>query len=54
MISKASNDSDQSRMRHLLSHAFSEPALQEQEPIISRYLDLMVSNLYERPRLSVR
>lgn len=32
-------------MRKLLSHAFSESALREQEPILTGYFDLLVSRL---------
>lgn len=45
-----SNDVDHSRMRRLLSHAFSESALREQEPLITRYLDLLIGKLYDQAR----
>ncbi|KAL9122895.1 MAG: hypothetical protein Q9187_000546 [Circinaria calcarea] len=43
-----SNDADHSRMRRLLSHSFSERALQEQAPLINKYLDLLISQLRQR------
>jgi cytochrome P450 len=35
------------RLRRGLSHAFSEKALRDQEPLIKKYVDLLVSNLRE-------
>ena len=35
-------------MRRLLSHAFSESALQEQEPLITSYFDLLIRKLYDQ------
>ena len=35
-------------MRRLLNHAFSESALQEQEPLITSYLDLLIQKLREQ------
>ena len=35
-------------MRRLLSHAFSESALREQESILTAYFDLLVSQLEEQ------
>ncbi|KAL9097591.1 MAG: hypothetical protein Q9165_000487 [Trypethelium subeluteriae] len=35
------------RMRRLISHAFSEKALREQEPLIKKYVDLLVKRLRE-------
>ncbi|KAL9108200.1 MAG: hypothetical protein Q9187_008323, partial [Circinaria calcarea] len=43
-----SNDADHSRMRRLLSHAFSEQALREQEPIIKQYIDLLMQKLHQQ------
>ncbi|QDS68969.1 hypothetical protein FKW77_008901 [Venturia effusa] len=40
-------DEDHARQRRLLSHAFSERALRDQEDIIQGYVDLLVSNLRE-------
>jgi cytochrome P450 len=40
-----SNDADHTRMRRLLAHAFSDAALREQEPILTQYFDLMVTEL---------
>lgn len=39
------NDADHSRMRRLLSHAFSDKALREQEPLIQVYVDNLISGL---------
>ena len=36
------------RMRHVLSHAFSERALKEQEPIIQKYVDLLIAQLLDQ------
>jgi cytochrome P450 len=38
---------DHSRQRRLLSHAFSEKALKEQEPLLQSYVDLLVRRLHE-------
>jgi cytochrome P450 len=40
-----SNDVDHARMRRLVSHAFSEKALRDQEPILQEYVNLLVSTL---------
>ncbi|KAJ5108111.1 Cytochrome monooxygenase lcsI [Penicillium angulare] len=39
------DDADHSRTRRLLSHAFSEKALREQEDLIQSYVDLLVDGL---------
>ncbi|KKK15075.1 hypothetical protein AOCH_003943 [Aspergillus ochraceoroseus] len=39
------NDADHSRMRRLLSHALSDKALREQEPLLQSYVDLLVKRL---------
>lgn len=44
----APNDTDHARIRKLLSHAFSETALREQEPILSTYFDLFISRLKDQ------
>ncbi|APA13827.1 hypothetical protein SS1G_13923 [Sclerotinia sclerotiorum 1980 UF-70] len=41
------DDKDHARYRRLLSHAFSEKALREQEPLIQKYIDLLIQRLYE-------
>jgi len=41
------DDADHSRYRRLLSHAFSDKALREQEPLITPYVDLLISRLHE-------
>ena len=41
------DDGDHSRYRRLLSHAFSDKALREQEPLIKQYVDLLISRLHE-------
>ncbi|KAJ6008198.1 Cytochrome monooxygenase lcsI, partial [Penicillium herquei] len=43
-----SNDEDHARERRLLSHAFSEKSLREQEQLIQSYADLLVSRLNEK------
>ncbi|KAJ5703563.1 Cytochrome monooxygenase lcsI, partial [Penicillium malachiteum] len=42
-----SNDEDHARGRRILSHAFSERSLREQEALIQSYVDLLVSRLSE-------
>ncbi|KAL9046724.1 MAG: hypothetical protein Q9214_000511 [Letrouitia sp. 1 TL-2023] len=42
------NDADHSRFRRLLSHAFSENALRQQEPLLQSYVDLLISKLREQ------
>lgn len=42
------NDADHSRIRRLLSHAFSDKALREQEPLIQGYIDSLVTGLKKR------
>ena len=49
-----SNDADHSRIRHLLSHAFSESALREQEPLITSYVDLLIVKLREQIEASAQ
>lgn len=39
------------RMRRLFSHAFSERALREQEPLIRSYVDVMIDSLYADAKL---
>jgi cytochrome P450 len=41
------NDADHSRYRRLLSHAFSEKSLQDQAPLIKKYIDLFINRLRE-------
>jgi len=41
------SDADHARYRRLLSHAFSEKSLREQEPLIKHYIDLLISRLHE-------
>ena len=41
------NKADHARYRHLLAPVFSEKALREQEPIIQKYISLMISKLKE-------
>ncbi|OBT52420.1 hypothetical protein VE04_06896 [Pseudogymnoascus sp. 24MN13] len=42
------NRADHSRQRRLVSHAFSDKALREQEPLIKGYVDLLIQRLHER------
>lgn len=44
----AANEADHSRERRLISHAFSDKALREQEYIIQQYADLLVQRLHEQ------
>jgi cytochrome P450 len=39
---------DHSRYRKSLAHAFSEKALRDQEPLIGKYVDLLIEKLKER------
>ena len=41
-------DSEHSRMRRLLAHAFSEKALREQEPLVMSYVDMFIDKLHEQ------
>ena len=43
------SDSDHSRIRRLLAHAFSDKALREQEPLIQSYVDLLIAKLRTQP-----
>lgn len=43
-----SDNTDHSRFRRLLSHAFSDASLRGQEPIIKSYVDLLVQRLREK------
>ncbi|KAI9846981.1 MAG: hypothetical protein M1837_003337 [Sclerophora amabilis] len=45
-------DKDHSRMRRLVSHAFSEKALREMEPLIRSYVDLFIRNVREKVEAS--
>jgi cytochrome P450 len=42
------NDQDHSRMRHAFSHAFSNKALKEQEPLLVKFVDLLGQVLQEK------
>lgn len=42
-----------SRVRRIFSHAFSDKALRDQEPLIQRYIDLLVQRLRERAEQGV-
>jgi cytochrome P450 len=41
------NDADHSRIRRVFSHAFSDKALKEQEPLLAKYIDLLGEKLQE-------
>jgi cytochrome P450 len=45
LTSPVSNDEDHSRIRKLISHAFSDAALRQQEVILTKYFDLLVQGL---------
>ncbi|KAL9005678.1 MAG: hypothetical protein Q9188_001537 [Gyalolechia gomerana] len=42
------NDADHSRIRRLLSHAFSDKALREQEPLIQVYVNTLIDGLRKK------
>ena len=44
----AANQTDHTRFRKLFSHAFSDNALLEQEPLLTTYFELLVSKLKEQ------
>ena len=44
----AANPEDHARIRKLLSHGFTEHALKTQEPIVQKYVDLLIERLCER------
>ncbi|KAL8950541.1 MAG: hypothetical protein Q9222_003430 [Ikaeria aurantiellina] len=46
----SANDADHSRYRRLLSHAFSDRALRQQEPLLMKYIDLLVTRLHEHAK----
>ncbi|KAL8828357.1 MAG: hypothetical protein Q9191_002640 [Dirinaria sp. TL-2023a] len=46
----SANDADHARYRRLLSHAFSERALRQQEHLVLQYIDLLVNRLVEKAR----
>lgn len=39
---------DHTRMRKMLTHAFSDKAMREQEPIVQQYVNLLMDKLHER------
>lgn len=41
------DDSSHSRQRHIFSHAFSNKALTEQEPLVRGYVDTLIQRLYD-------
>ncbi|PVI00442.1 cytochrome P450 monooxygenase-like protein [Periconia macrospinosa] len=49
----SSNDTDHTRMRRLLNHAFSDQALRSQEHIIQGYISLFISKLHEKASQNV-
>ena len=46
----SASDADHARQRKLLSHAFSDQALREHEPILRSYADLLVKQLREESK----
>jgi cytochrome P450 len=44
----SANDTDHHRIRRLISHAFSEKALREQEPILQEYVDTLIRRLKDQ------
>ena len=42
------DDESHNRIRKLLSHAFSEKAMREEEPLITKYFDLLIRKLHEQ------
>ncbi|KAL3422646.1 cytochrome P450 [Phlyctema vagabunda] len=50
-ILSVKSDEDHSRYRRLLSHAFSEKALRGQEPLIKKYIDLLISRLRSKAEI---
>lgn len=46
----AANEADHARERRLISHAFSDKALRDQEGIMQSYVDLLVQRLHEQVR----
>jgi cytochrome P450 len=48
ILRSVSNDADHSRMRRLLSHAFSDAALRDQEQLITHYFDLLIEKLQQQ------
>jgi cytochrome P450 len=50
----SANDDDHARQRKLLSNAFSDQALREQEPVLRSYADLLVKQLREHSDASIK
>ncbi|KAL8869394.1 MAG: hypothetical protein Q9198_007899 [Flavoplaca austrocitrina] len=48
ILSTGANQKDHTRFRRLYAHAFTDTALLEQEPLLTRYFDLLVTKLKER------
>lgn len=48
----SANDADHSRYRRLLSHAFSDQALRQQEYLLTSYIDLLTNRLKEQIEVS--
>lgn len=45
LIPTAANQTDHTRIRKLLGHAFSDSALLEQESLLTHYFDLLITKL---------
>ncbi|CZR69868.1 related to isotrichodermin C-15 hydroxylase (cytochrome P-450 monooxygenase CYP65A1) [Phialocephala subalpina] len=46
----SAKDADHHRIRRLISHAFSEKALREQEPILQQYIGILIQRLHDQVR----
>lgn len=49
-VIEAETSEDHGRQRRIMSHAFSAQSLLEQQPLISRYVDLLIKRLREQTR----
>ena len=43
------NRQDHSKFRRALSHGFSDSAMRQQEPVIAKYIDLLISVSHQEP-----
>jgi cytochrome P450 len=44
------SDADHHRIRQLISHAFSDKALREQEPILQEYIGTLIRRLHDQAK----
>ena len=52
-IIQCSDSQEHARHRKLISHAFSDAALREQEPLVRNHIDLLIQQLKQRPEVDI-